>query len=71
VAIFIITLAVIILRVIKKTKALPLAIEHLIVVGYPYCHRNIMATKVRHGMVVSTWIVSAVLTAVTACVCGL
>ena len=42
-----------------------LAIERVVVFGFPYRHRNIMTTKVVRDMVVSTWVVSAILAAAT------
>ena len=41
-----------------------LAVERVVVIGYPYRHRSIMTTKVVHGMVVTTWVVSAILASV-------
>ena len=37
-----------------------LAVERVVVIGYPYRHRSIMTTKVVRGMVIATWMVSAI-----------
>ena len=50
--------------IITNLLFVTLAVECVIVIGYPYHHRNIMMTKVVHGMVVTTWVVSAILASV-------
>jgi len=41
-----------------------LAMERVIVIGYPYRHRSIMTTKVVCGMIVTIWVVSVILAVV-------
>ncbi|XP_065907705.1 adrenocorticotropic hormone receptor-like [Dysidea avara] len=50
--------------IITNLLFITLAAERVIVIGYPYRHRSIMTTKVVHGMVVATWVVSAILAVV-------
>ena len=50
--------------IITNLLFVTLAVERVIVIGYPYRHRSIMTTKVVRGMVVATWVLSAILAVV-------
>ena len=54
---------ILILVTLTDLPYITVAIERVIVIGYPYHHRNIMATKMVYGMVITIWVVSAVLVA--------
>ena len=46
--------------IITNLLFITLAVECVVVIGYPYRHRSIMTTKVVRGMVIATWVVSAI-----------
>jgi len=54
---------ILILVTLTDLPYITVAIECVIVIGYPYHHRNIMTTKMVYGMVITIWVVSAVLVA--------
>ena len=50
--------------IITNLLFVTLAVERMVVISYPYRHRSILTTKVVRGMIVTTWVVSAILAAV-------
>ena len=52
------------LFIVTSLLFVSLAVERVVVIGYPYRHRSIMTTKVVRGMVLATWLVSAIAAAI-------
>ena len=50
--------------IITNLLFITLAVERVVVIGYPYRHRSIMTTRVVRGMVIATWVVSAIAAAI-------